>query len=84
MILVEKVKEFKHTRKALKRYNSLQASRDMFVTNTKTNADVDQWYKMCADDVDEVREAFFMDTADINSWEHCAIVSIEYIQTLLT
>ncbi len=73
-------RSFANTRAALIEYDAMAAHRDHLFNTVESNADVAAWEQVCLDDLNDVREAFWHDTKDINSRDNCMRVELEFMR----
>lgn len=69
-----------HTRRAMVEYRRTAPARAALWDNAFTPADIDQ--AMLADQIAlaAVREAFFLDTAEFNSYDHAMLIDIATLE----
>jgi len=72
-----------HTRKALAEYDRTQHVRDWLCDRVSTDQDVKDWQAACNAAIAEVQEAFYQDTKDRNSRDHCKYADITWMRSLL-
>ena len=71
------------TRAAMDRYDAGEAERDAMIRAAKSHEDVHAWRKAEAEALESVQQAFFEDTSDRNSRDHCRFADIKWIRGLL-
>jgi hypothetical protein len=75
--------DFRHTKRALAEYDRRMEELDCELEAAKTDEDVERWRANVLIALAGVREAFYLDTSDRNSWETCQSVSVNLARRMV-
>lgn len=75
--------QFPNTAKALKRYDAAKVDRDRTFDQADTDEKVADAIKADLDAEHRVQDAFWEDTKDINSQDHCRVAAISFLRALV-
>lgn len=74
---------FENTRKALVEFDEMAAQRAHAWTTIETNDEVEACAAADTAALNKVREAYYLDTKDINSRENCMRVDLEFMRKMV-
>jgi len=78
-----KKRDFTRTKQALAEFDAGRGERDHLWNTAECNADVEKADQRDRADADKVREAFHLDTLDINSRENCMRIHVGDIRRVV-
>ena len=78
-----KKRDFMRTKQALANYRAAGSERDRLWDTVESDADVERADQRDKADADKVREAFYLDTQDINSRDNCMRMHVGDIRRMI-